>query len=45
MKFSDTPKITVAIRKRPLNRKELQRSETDIVRVSQGGSVTVSEFK
>ena len=45
MKFADTPKITVAIRKRPLNRKELQRSESDIVRVSPGGQVTVSEHK
>jgi len=26
MKFNETPKITVAIRKRPLNKKELQRA-------------------
>jgi hypothetical protein len=45
MKFADTPKITVAIRKRPLNRKELQRSETDIVRVGSNGQVIVSEHK
>ncbi len=45
MKYADTPKITVAIRKRPLNRKEIQRSETDIVRVGSGGQVVVCEHK
>lgn len=45
MRIAETPKITVAIRKRPLNKKELQRSETDIVRVGQNGQVTISEYK
>jgi hypothetical protein len=33
MKSKETPKITVAIRKRPLNKKELQRAETDIIKI------------
>jgi len=45
MKITEAQKITVAIRKRPLNKKELQRCETDIVRVGNNGQVTVSEYK
>lgn len=45
MRGTDTPKITVAVRKRPLNKKELQRSEADIVRVGPTGQVTISENK
>lgn len=42
MKANDTPKITVAVRKRPLNRKELQRQEADIVKVGSHGQVIIS---
>lgn len=46
MKMTETtPKITVAIRKRPLNKKEQLRGESDIVRVGGCGQVTVSEHK
>lgn len=45
MKHAETPRITVAIRKRPLNKKEASRGETDIVRVGAGGEVVVSEYK
>ncbi len=45
MRTGETPKITVAVRKRPLNRKELQRNETDIVRVGSQGQVIISEYK
>ena len=45
MKYRDTPRITVAVRKRPLNKKEQQRGETDIVRVGPKGEVVVSEYK
>ncbi len=38
------PKIRVAVRKRPLNRKEAQRSEMDIIDI-RGSTVTVKELK
>ena len=41
----ETPKITVVVRKRPLNRKELQRNETDIVKVADQSQVVISEYK
>lgn len=41
----ESPKITVAIRKRPISKKELQRNENDIVRIEQTGTVIVSEYK
>lgn len=45
MRSNETPKITVAIRKRPLNKKELARGESDIVKVSPNGEVLVCEYK
>lgn len=45
MRANETPKITVAVRKRPLNKKELSRAETDIVRVGNAGQVIISEYK
>jgi hypothetical protein len=45
MKSGETAKITVAIRKRPLNKKELQRNETDIVKMASQGQVIISEYK
>jgi len=45
MRLGETPKITVAIRKRPLNKKELQRNETDIVKMAPPGQVIISEYK
>jgi hypothetical protein len=38
------PKIRVAVRKRPLNKKEAQRSEMDIIDIK-GNSVMVKELK
>lgn len=35
----------MVIRKRPLNRKEQQRNEQDIVAVKNGETVIVSEYK
>jgi kinesin family protein 2/24 len=44
-KVSDQPKIRVVIRKRPLNRKELARSEQDVVEVVHNNEVSVREQK
>jgi hypothetical protein len=33
MNYQDTPKIRVVIRKRPLNKKETSRNDTDIIHV------------
>ena len=41
----EAPKITVAVRKRPMNKKELQKGETDIVRVDDHRQITISEIK
>lgn len=41
MNIEDQPKIRVVVRKRPMNKKELQRAETDIVEVRGGSSVIV----
>jgi|LauGreDrversion4_2_1035121.scaffolds.fasta_scaffold647770_2 hypothetical protein len=38
------PKIRVAVRKRPLNKKEIQRSEMDIIEI-RGNNVIVKELK
>jgi hypothetical protein len=38
------PKIRVAVRKRPLNKKEIQRSEMDIIDI-RGNNVIVKELK
>lgn len=45
MNIEEQPKICVVIRKRPLNRKEQQRNEQDIVAVKNGETVIVSEYK
>lgn len=42
IKAKETPKITVAIRKRPISKKELQKGENDIVRVEEGGNIIIS---
>ena len=38
----ESAKITVVIRKRPLNKKEQQKGETDIIKVEDQGSIVVS---
>jgi hypothetical protein len=45
MKAEEQPKISVVIRKRPLNKKELARNETDVISVKFGETVLVSEYK
>jgi len=39
------PKIRVAVRKRPLNKKEISRSEMDIIDIRSGNTVIVKELK
>lgn len=41
----EQPKILVAIRKRPLSKKEVGKGENDIVSVKNGDTVIVSEYK
>lgn len=41
----EPPKITVVIRKRPLNKKELARGENDIIRILDQNTVLISEIK
>lgn len=41
----ETPKIQVVIRKRPLNRKELQSNDPDICMVTPNGGLIVREQK
>ena len=38
---SKTPKIRVLVRKRPLNKKEVSRNETDIVTITKDQTVIV----
>lgn len=40
-----TPKIRVLVRKRPLNKRELSRNETDIVVIEKDQTVIVKEQK
>jgi hypothetical protein len=40
-----TPKIRVVIRKRPLNKREIQRSEVDIIEKRGPQTVVVKELK
>lgn len=42
---SHTPKIRVMVRKRPLNKKEISRGETDIVNIEKDQTVVVREQK
>jgi len=39
------PKIRVVVRKRPLNKKEISKSEMDIIDIRNGNSVIVKELK
>ena len=41
----EQPKILVAIRKRPLSKKETAKGETDIITVKSQDTVIVSEYK
>ncbi len=41
MNIEDQPKIRVVVRKRPMNKKELGRNESDVVEVRGGASVIV----
>jgi hypothetical protein len=41
MNEDKTPKIRVLIRKRPMNKKEFSRNETDIISIEQNKSVIV----
>jgi hypothetical protein len=39
------PKIRVAVRKRPLNKKEIMKNEMDIIEIKNGNSLIVKELK
>jgi hypothetical protein len=39
------PKIRVVVRKRPLNKREISKSEMDIIDIRNGNSVIVKELK
>lgn len=43
--YDSTPKIKVLIRKRPLNKKETQRNEQDIIDIRDTQTVVVRENK
>ena len=43
--FKDVQKIRVAVRKRPLNKKELGRNEIDIIEVKTSQTLIVKELK
>lgn len=45
MNYQDTPKIRVVIRKRPLNKKESSRNDTDIINVISKDQMIVREEK
>lgn len=45
MNYQDTPKIRVVIRKRPLNKKETSRNDTDIINVISKDQMIVREEK
>jgi kinesin family protein 2/24 len=45
MNYQDTPKIRVVIRKRPLNKKENSRNDTDIINVISKDQLIVREEK
>jgi len=45
MNYLDTPKIRVVIRKRPLNKKETSKNDSDIVEVTSKDSIIVREEK
>jgi kinesin family protein 2/24 len=45
MNYQDTPKIRVVIRKRPLNKKETARNDTDIINVISKDQMIVREEK
>jgi hypothetical protein len=41
----ETPKIQVVVRKRPLNRKEIQTNDRDIMEILPQGGLVVREMK
>ena len=43
--FSSLPKIRVVVRKRPLNRKETDKKDPDILRIVNDNTLTVQELK
>lgn len=43
--FKDVQKIRVAVRKRPLNKKELGKNEMDIIEVKTNQTLIVKELK
>ena len=43
--MDSAPKIRVVVRKRPLTKKEVARSDNDIVRMSDDESISVEEMK
>lgn len=45
MSYSNIPKIRVAVRKRPTNKKEMQRNDIDIIEQRGSQTVIVKELK
>jgi len=45
MEAQNLPKIRVVVRKRPLNRREVNKSDPDILRVESDNSMVVREVK
>jgi len=43
--YDSVPKIRVVVRKRPLNKREINKSEMDIIDIRNGNSVVVKELK
>lgn len=43
--FSSLPKIRVVVRKRPMNRKELDKKDPDILRIESDNTLVVQELK
>ena len=41
----EIPKISVAVRKRPLSKREIQKSEMDIIEIKNSQTVIVKELK
>ena len=43
--YDPVPKIRVVVRKRPLNKREINKNEMDIIDIRNGNSVIVKELK
>ena len=43
--YDNLPKIRVVVRKRPLNRKEIQKNDADIIEIRRPQTVIVREMK